>query len=57
MTKPIEREIIRSLAYNIPVEHIAEAMGAVAEEISAIAETRKADIIEERVFCQSKGEF
>lgn len=57
MTKPIEREIIRSLAYNIPVEHIAEAMGAIAEEISAIAETRKTEIIEERVFCQSKGEF
>ena len=57
MTKPIEREIIRSLAYNIPVEHIAEAMDVTAEEISAIAETRKVDIIEERVFCQSKGEF
>lgn len=57
MTKPMEREIIRSLAYNMTAEQIAEVMGAVVEEISAIAETRKADIIEERVFCQAKGEF
>jgi len=55
MTKPMEREIIRSLAYNLSAEQIAEAMGVTPNDVYFVAETRKAEIIEERVFCQSKG--
>lgn len=55
MTKALTNQIIKSLAYDMPVEQIATAMGVTVEEVNTIAETRKLDIIEERVFCQSKG--
>ena len=57
MTKPMEREIIRSLAYNLSVEQIAEAMGVTPNDVYFIAETRKTEIIEERVFATQRGEF
>ena len=55
MTEPMAKEIIRSLAFNMPAEQIAVAMGVTVEEISVVAVTRKLDIIEERVFCEGKG--
>lgn len=55
MTKCVTNQIIKSLAYNMSAEQIATAMGVTVEDVNAIAETRKLDIIEERVFCQSKG--
>lgn len=54
MTKALTNQIIKSLAYDMSVEQIAENMGVDVEEISATAETRKLDIIEERVFCKLK---
>lgn len=55
MTKCVINQIIKSLAYDMPAEQIAVAMGITVEEVSVVAETRKAEIIEERAFCQSKG--
>ena len=55
MTKALTNQIIKSLAYNMPIEEIAVAMGVTVEGVSVVAETRKLDIIEERVFCESKG--
>lgn len=55
MTKALTNQIIKSLVYGMSAEKIAEDMGVAVEEISATAETRKLEIIEERVFCQSKG--
>jgi hypothetical protein len=55
MTKALTNQIIKSLAYDMPTEEIATAMGVTVEEVSVVAETRKLDIIEERVFCESKG--
>lgn len=55
MTKCVTNQIIKSLAYNMSVEQITTAMGVTVEGVNAIAETRKLDIIEERVFCESKG--
>lgn len=54
MTKALTNQIIKSLAYDMPIEEIAVAMGVDVEEISATAETRKLEIIEERVFCKLK---
>lgn len=55
MTKCVINQIIKSLAYDMPAEQIAVAMGITVEEVSVVAETRKVEIIEERAFCQSKG--
>lgn len=55
MTNCAINQIIKSLAYDMPAEQIATAMGVTVEDVNAIAETRKLEIIEERVFCQSKG--
>jgi len=55
MTNCVINQIIKSLAYDMPVEQIATAMGVTVEEVNTIAATRKLGIIEERVFCQSKG--
>ena len=54
MTKALTNQIIKSLAYDMPAEQIAVAMGVTVEEVSTVAETRKLDIIEERVFCKLK---
>lgn len=54
MTKALTNQIIKSLAYDMPTEEIATAMGVTVEEVSVVAETRKLDIIEERVFCGLK---
>ena len=54
MTEPMAKEIIRSLAFDMPAEKIAEDMDVTVEEVSVVAETRKLDIIEERVFCGLK---
>lgn len=55
MTEPMVKEIIRSLAFNMPAEQIAEAMGVSVDDVNAIAVTRKADVIEERAYCLQKG--
>ena len=55
MTKALTNQIIKSLVYGMSAEQIAEDMGVTIEEVSVVAETRKLDIIEERVFCESKG--
>ena len=55
MTEPMAKEIIRSLAFDMPEEQISKAMGVSVDDVNAIAVTRKLDIIEERVFCESKG--
>ena len=55
MTEPMVKEIIRSLAFDMPEEQIAVAMGVTVEEISVVAVTRKADVIEERACCLQKG--
>jgi len=57
MAKALTNQIIKSLVYGMSAEQIAEDMGVTVEEVSAVAETRKLEIIEERVFCQAKGEF
>ena len=54
MTEPMVKEIIRSLAFNMSAEQIAEAMGVSVDDVNVIAVTRKLDIIEERVFCGLK---
>ena len=54
MTKALTNQIIKSLVYGMPAEQIAEDMGVTVEEVSVVAETRKLDIIEERVFCGLK---
>jgi len=55
MTKALTNQIIKSLVYGMPADQIAEDMGVTVEEVSVVAETRKLEIIEERVFCESKG--
>ena len=55
MTKALTNQIIKSLVYGMSAEQIAEDMGVTVEEVSVVAETRKLEIIEERVFCESKG--
>ena len=54
MTKCVTNQIIKSLAYDMPVEEIAVAMGVSLNDVYFVAETRKADIIEERAFCKLK---
>jgi len=55
MTECVINQIIKSLAYNMPAEDIALAMNVSPNDVYFVAETRKAEIIEERGFCQSKG--
>ena len=55
MTEPMVKEIIRSLAFNMSAEQIAEAMGVSVDDVNVIAVTRKADVIEERAYCVQKG--
>jgi len=54
MTKALTNQIIKSLVYGMSAEQIAENMGVTAEKVSVVAETRKLDIIEERIFCGLK---
>ena len=55
MTEPMAKEIIRSLAFDMPEEQISKAMGVSVDDVNVIAVTRKADVIEERAYCVQKG--
>ena len=55
MTEPMAKEIIHSLAFDMPAEKIAEAMGVSVDDVNVIAVTRKNAIIEERAHCLQKG--
>ena len=55
MTEPMVMQIIHSLAFDLPPEQIAEAMGVSVDDVDVIAVTRKNAIIEERAHCLQKG--
>ena len=54
MTKALTNQIIKSLVYGMSAEQIAEDMGVTLNDVYFVVETRKLDIIEERVFCKLK---